>query len=443
VTGRQRVEGYLRAGVWAVDPTGLRPAARLGVRALRLVLAVADELGRGELGLRATGLVYTTLLSLVPLLAVAFSVLKAFNFHQQLLPALTSAFQALGPAGGERAQVLVDMVDRVEVGALGAAGVAGLFYTVISLLGRVEEALNHVWHVRRARSFGRRFADYLSVVLVGPVLVLTALAIIASVRSTRVVAWLAARPLGALVGGYAGHLLPLLILGVAFTFLYRFLPYTRVRLVPAVVGGVTAAILWALAGVAFTTFVVASPNYAAIYSGFAIVILFLLWLDLAWLITLVGAQIAYFIQHPPAHPTRAGRAGLTPLARERLALALLAEVTRRHLGGQPPATAAELAARFGAPVGTVGALVDALVPGGVLVRTADPDGVTLGRSPDTVLVADILDVLRDGRGPGPGIPGDAAAGVEAALARRDQGARQALAGLTARRLAEPDTGLPP
>ena len=346
MTTWERTERFLGTGVWAVDPARLRPAARLGLRTLRLALAVADELRRDELRLRATGLVYTTLLSLVPLLAVTFSVLKAFDFHQRLLPVLTVAFQGLGPAGAERAQALVALVDGLEVGALGTAGVAGLFYTVISLIGKVEEALNHVWHVRRSRSFGRQFADYLSVVLVGPVLVLTALAIIASVRSHRAVAWLARGPLGALVEGYAGHLLPFLILSVAFSFLYRFLPYTRVRLVPAAIGGAAAAVLWVLAGVGFTTFVVASPNYAAIYSGFAIVILFLVWLDLAWLITLVGAQIAYFLQHPPAHPTRAGRGSLTPLARERLALALLAEVTRRHLAGCPPPAAGPLAAQL-------------------------------------------------------------------------------------------------
>jgi membrane protein len=438
VTTWERTERFLGADVWTLDPARLRPAARMGLRTLRLLLAVGDELRRGDLQLRATALVYTTLLSLVPFLAVAFSVLKAFDVHQHLLPVLTTAFQGLGPAAAERAETLVALVDRLEVGALGMAGVAGLFYTAISLIAKIEEALNHVWHVRRARSYGRRFADYLSVVLVGPVLVLTALAIIASARSNRAVTWLAGTPVGALVDGVSGHVLPILILAVAFAFLYRFLPYTRVRLAPAAIGGVTAAVLWTLAGVAFTTFVAASPKYAAIYSGFAILILFLVWLDLAWLITLVGNQIAYFVQHPPAHPTRAGRAGLTGLARERLALGVVAEVTRRHLEGERPAPPAELARRLGAPAGPISGLVDVLALAGILVRTTDPDGVTLARSADTVLVADVLEVIRDGRGAGPalGDPERGRNGLAAVLACRDQGARQALAGLTARQLAE-------
>jgi membrane protein len=432
----QRAARFLQADLWTLDAARLDPPARLGVRALRLVLAVADELGRGELQLRAAGLVYSTLLSLVPFLAVAFSVLKAFGAHQQLGPALAAAFQPLGVGGAEVARQVIAFVDNVKVGVLGAVGVAGLFYTVVTLVGKVEDALNRIWHVRHARGLGRKLTDYLSLVLVGPVLVFTALALIAAVRSHRVVLWLVAvGPLGGLLTAVAGRVLPLLFLGAAFTFLYRFLPYTRVPLGAAFAGGVTAAVLWQLAGVAFTTFVAGSPERTAIYSGFAILLLFLVWLDVAWLVVLLGAQVAHFVQHPPGHPTHAGRARLLGAARERLALDLLAEVTRRHLAGRPPPGPAELARRWAVPAPALHAVVDALAPAGVLVRAVDPDRVTLGRAPETVLLAEVLDLVREGGHPAGPAAGDDPAGR--VLALRDGGARAALAGLTARDLVRP------
>src|SRR5262245_11999389 len=222
------------------DRVGRPFAARIGIRLARVLVVAVLAFQDRMLNLHAMGLVYATLLSLVPFLAVTVSVLKAFGAQYRLQPLLTRLLEPLGPQAADLTQRVVDFVSRMNIGVLGALGVAGLFYTVVSLISKVEAALNDIWNVRRSRGLPRKFTDYLSVLLVGPVLVFAAFGIIASLRSSALVQrLLRITRLQTATVFVAGHVVPLLLLGAAFTFLYRFLPYTHVRLSAAVVAGLS------------------------------------------------------------------------------------------------------------------------------------------------------------------------------------------------------------
>ena len=139
------VKKFLRRDLWLPDSTTLRGWAAVYIKALRLVVVAVSDFRDGALRIRATSLVSTTLLSLVPFLAVTFSVLKAFGVHQQIEPVLDQALEPLGQKGEEITTRVIEFVNDLQVGALGAVGVAGLFYTTFSLIDKIEEALNHIW----------------------------------------------------------------------------------------------------------------------------------------------------------------------------------------------------------------------------------------------------------------------------------------------------------
>ncbi len=425
-------------GLFHADWSSLQSALLRSKSVIRHgVTVTVEKFQDDQLSLRATSLTYTTLLSLVPLLAVAFSVLKAFGVQNQLEPALAGMLAPLGPEAMEITRRLISFVDNQQVGVLGAVGVAGLFYTVLSLIGKIEEALNHIWRVRRSRSLGRQFSDYLSVILVGPVLVFTALALMASAQSYWLVQWfLEFKPLGWLVP-LLTRLTPLLLLCAAFTFLYQFIPYTRVRLRSAVFGGIVAGLLWQGAGIGFTKFVASSSTYAAIYSSFAILILFLIWLQVGWLIVLMGAEVAYNHQYPDAYRKHASHARPSPRFEEQLALAALVALTRGALGSRPIMDPAGLAAALGVPQSSLEELLDRFVRRGLVLRAAEPAGIVLGRLPEQITVIEILDIVR-GAGPNPPGSGEEEQ-VWGLLQRRDQTVRQALEGVTLRSLASEPT----
>ena len=166
-----QIEKFLRRDLWLPDLETLRGWAAFYTRMLRLVVVAISDFRDGALSIRATSLVSTTLLSLVPFLAITFSVLKAFGVHQQIEPILAQGLEPLGEKGAEISARIIEFVNNIGVGKLGALGVLGLFYTTYSLIDKIEEALNHIWRVRHSRTLARKFTDYLSVVLVGPVLV--------------------------------------------------------------------------------------------------------------------------------------------------------------------------------------------------------------------------------------------------------------------------------
>ncbi len=403
---------------------------RVGTQVIRLATAVGMEFRHRLLDARAAGLVFTTLLSLVPFLAVMFSVLKAFGVHHVIEPSLAQALEPLGPKGQEITTTIVGFVDNIKIGVLGVVGIAGLFYTTYSLIDKIEQALNAIWQVKQGRSWGRKFSDYLSAVLVGPVLVFSAFGLLASLQSHTLVQRLVEmEPFGTLLV-WSGDLVPFVMLCAVFTFLYKMIPNTHVQIRSAVIGGVSAAILWIVAGEAFAKFVAASAKYSAIYSSFAVLILFLLWLYAGWMIVLIGAQFSFFHQYPKAYLSRLLWEQGTYVFREQLALKVLRVLGHHYLKGDRPLKLSELSSELTMPLSLVEEEVERLVENGFVGRLLEPEGVSLVKAPDLIFVKEVLDSVRNGTPPWIVPHLDSSDPVSALLSRRDKAVQKELAGET-------------
>ncbi|TLS75326.1 YihY/virulence factor BrkB family protein [Mariprofundus erugo] len=374
-----------------------RPGWKLVLtRMLQVSFAIVRDFLEGQLTLRAMSLVYTTLLSLVPLLALTFSVLKGFGVQNQLEPLLVNTLSALGDKGEDVARQIVSFVDNIKVGVLGSLGLGMLIYTVISLLHKIEVSFNYIWHVAEARPIGQRFSEYLSVILVGPLLVFSALGMTASLMSSTVVQALSDTPLLGMIVHSIGKLIPYALVTIAFTFIYIFMPNTRVRIGPALIGGLVAGISWETAGWAFGAFVVNSGNYTAIYSGFAILIMFMIWLFVSWLILLLGTSIAFYCQHPEHLLLRPEQALLSAGMQEKLSLLAMTFIGRhyyQHCEWQMDA----LARWLGVPVNMAEKIVDKLHAAGFIMQTRDePAPFVPSRDMETMHIAQLIEVLHQG-----------------------------------------------
>ena len=398
----------------------------------RLARAALRKYYTDLLSLRAAALSYWTLLSMVPLLAVAFSVLKAFGVDNFIETFLIEVLEPLGSGRIEITNRIIGFVRNADVRVLGAVGVAGLFYTAISLIGNVEEALNQIWRSQPARAWTRRYGEYLGLLLVGPVLMFAALALIASAQSYWLVQALIEMQLFGSVIAFFTRVLPFFFLWAGFTLLYKIMPSADVRLRSALFGAAVAAILWQLAGVAFTAFVADSVNYAAIYSGFAIAVVFFIWLNLAWLIVLLGGMIAYLHQHARIYMRGWPAETLDFALEEWLVLSVLSKIACRYLSGKPPLTESELSDHLGAPLAHIERVVEKCVRRGLLLRSAEPPGITLARAPENIAAADLLETIR-GELTVSTSTGDA---VSQVLRRRDLALRESLDGITLRSLVE-------
>lgn len=293
--------------------------------------AVWSSFNSNQGALRAAALTYSSMLALVPLLAIAFALLKGLGAQNALEPML---LQLAGDSSEETVSRIIGYVNNTNVKSLGAVGILMLVLTVISLLGSVEEAFNNIWGVSESRSFSRRFSDFLSVVVVGPILLLVAMSLTSTMQSQSFVQWLINYTYLGKPILMAFRLLPYLSIWVAMTFLYIYIPSVRIRLSSAILGGVVAGTVWQVAQWGYFHFQVGVANYNAIYGTLAALPIFLVWLFTSWIIVLLGLELVKAHQFGWPVSIRADR-DLTAAASEELHLAVLFEIVRhfRDEGG--------------------------------------------------------------------------------------------------------------
>lgn len=414
--------------VWQPELERLRGPRRWLLIALRILLTLIEDFRNGEITMRAMGLVYTTLVSLVPLLALAFSLLKAFGVDNALRPVLQRFLAPLGAGSGQIIDKIVDFVQNVQVGVLGAIGVVTLLYSVISLIQKVEAGCNYIWHVRKLRSIGRRVTEYISVLVAGPLVILAATSMTATVSSNSTVTWLTSvEPFGAALY-LAGRILPYVLYSIGFTVLFKFIPNTPVRLLPALGGGIFAGVLWQTASLGFALFASNAGNVNAIYSSFAILILLLIWLYVSWMILLLGCRVAFLLQHNERLTRGHYPPWLGAAERERLALLITTLVADRFIQGEVPWTTSALAHTLRAAPDHVQDIADQLVAGSLFIEAGDL-GTTLlpGRDIAEVQVARVLEIVRSGEAAARAHPRDlSAARAIDALAEQAEQARRSV-----------------
>jgi membrane protein len=414
--------------IWDPEISELTRFKRLIHSLLKIGFMVTRDFIENLVNLEAMALAFKTLLSLAPLLAVIFSILKGFGVHNRMEPALAEALAPLGEKGQEVTAHLIGFVDKMSAGALGSIGLVTLFFTVLSLMGTIEQAFNRIWHVKAPRKLTRKFSDYLSVILVGPVLVVAALTITATLQSNSFVQkMISLEPFGTVILTFL-KFVPYFTLWGAFTFLYVFIPNTRVKLTSAVIGGLVAAVLWQTVGWGFTVFVASSTRYYAIYSSFAILLLFLLWLHVGWVIVLLGAQVAYAHQHIRFYEGERELLINSPAGRERLALEMMFLIGRNFFYGLDPLSVTALASRLYLPAGLVRDFMETFRQCRLVLPVADEETFVLARDPERISIKEILDCVRNSGAKKPAVRTDEEVAIDELLRKVDDSIAQTLEG---------------
>ena len=367
------------------------------IRVLRYPYAVVRDLWNGAINLRAMGLVYTTLLSLIPLLAFSFAILKIFGAHRDLKPIVLEFFL---PVGGQAAEELTSKVmqfaDRVSSGVVGSVGFALLAWTLLGTIKKVEDSFNFLWRVDKPRSFARRVAEYLTLLVIGPLLLVGFVGLSQIALGSAPVRLVEGIPALQRLFVFLLTLAPYAMVSAIFTVLYMFIPNTRVHWRPALIGALAAGVLWAAVGKVFTSFVVYSTRLTIVYAGFAFIVAALLWTYFGWLILLAGAQLSFYIQNPTYLRLGLQELTLSCGELEQLALKLMYFIGRAHLTGGKRWTANALANELGLPGIAVAQMATTLERAGLLIVTEDVE-LAPARDIGRIGVIEILDIARNQR----------------------------------------------
>ncbi len=340
--------------------------------------------------LRASALTYTTVLSIVPFLAVAFSVLKGFgiqntDFMRDLLLRLA--------AGREQVvDHIITYINKTNVSTLGVMGVGFLFVTAVMLIANIENTLNSLWGVTKGRSWTRKVTDYLSTILIVPILMVLVVSVSATLRNNELVQTLLSHALLGTLYVALLKLVPFVLMWAVLTFIYLMLPNTKVRFMPAFLGAVIAGTTWQLAQWAYISFQVGAAKYNAIYGSFAQLPLFLVWVYLSWVIVLLGAEICFVLQNARSLEIEAKYEKVSPAQNVQLALQALVRIGQGFMDGERPLPVENLASELGAPVVVLRRILGRLADQGMLARVnEDMEAYVLQQAPQNLRVKHVID----------------------------------------------------
>lgn len=386
---------FLIDGIWDIELTSLSWAKRIGVAVVRVLQLVFKGFYENECQLHASALTYTSLMAIVPILAFATAILRGLGAGKAAEEYILVSIQDMPEQFQSFVGDLLKQVENVNFSMLGGVALLFLLWMVVSVFSQVEMSFNRVWGVKSPRSIIRRFSDYLSVLVIVPVLVIAATTFNATLSSHSVFQKLiehfgpAAELYSALL-----KLAPVVSTWIAFVFLYKFMPNTGVRFVPALFSGILGGSLWILWQRLYIVLQVGVSRYNAIYATFASVPIFLIWLYISWQLVLLGAEIGFALQNYRTYKMEQHSFGASVEARILLALSIISHGAIAMRNKRPFLTISDYAKSHQVPVRLINEVVETLVRSRLLARVNDSmDCYVLLRSPARLKAKDVIDVM--------------------------------------------------
>jgi membrane protein len=358
-----RVRKFLTNDVWLIEVDKLPRLKGAIYKQLQMALYVWREFWRDSSLLRASGLTYTTLLTLVPLLALMFALLKGLGVQKALEPFFLERLTGGSHPITER---IMEYVSHIHVGSLGTLGITFLFLTMILVLTNIEMAFNQIWQVDRGRPWLRKCSDYLGLVVILPVAMFVSVSLMTFVKSHLVTQELLSIDLLGRIYVYLLKIAPFFVMWLAFSFIYLFMPNTRVNPISASAGGIIGGTLWQFCQLAYIHYQFGFRTYGAIYGALSQLPMLLIWIFVSWIILLLGAEIAFAHQNLARFRLRQRWRAQPTVNRSYWGLQLLLLVCERFEAGKSPPTIMELAEELSVPADETRALLEIMENMGVL-----------------------------------------------------------------------------
>ncbi|HUR29318.1 MAG TPA: YhjD/YihY/BrkB family envelope integrity protein [Planctomycetota bacterium] len=406
-----RVWTYFAKDVWQHDLSQVGFARALYYKTARVLYLATSGFLDDQCLFRASALTYITVLSLVPLLAFAFSMIKGLGAYEGFMAKVRSWLdrwlQSEAQRTGETGDVIRNSLDKVlefvnqtDVTKLGAAGLVFLLVAVVQMLGTIEGSFNDIWGVKRPRSVVRKLTDYLAMVILAPIFFATAVSLTSIAQADTLSSYVRENL-------HLGGLLDVLLqftsvfaMWIFFTFLFMTMPNARTRFASALLGGLVSGLLWHGAQILHVRFQVGMANYNRLYAGFAAIPIFLAWIHVSWVTVLAGAELAFAHQSEPAYRKIARTWPAEHAFQEIVALRAMVRIAKAFLAGERHPDAIQLSTDLGVPPRPVELALSTLSERG-LVAIIDERGEQTflpGRDPGAITIKDVLDAMKGSSG---------------------------------------------
>lgn len=390
---------FFTTDIWRIRTKNLTRTKSLLLKPLMIIVLALRSFDEDKCQLRASALTFYSLLSIVPVVAMAFGIAKGFGFEKMLETALLEKLPAQQEIIAQVIGFAQVLLNNTRGGMIAGIGVAVLFWTVIKVLGNIEKSFNDIWGIKKSRSMGRKFSDYLSIMLICPLLFIISSSVTVLIASqvTLIVEKISFLGLFAPAILLMLKILPFAVIWILFSFIYIFMPNTKVHFKSAFVGGILAGTLFQIMQWAYITFQVGVVKYNAIYGSFAALPLFLVWLQISWLIVLLGAEISFARQNLETYEFEPDCLQVSYSYKKLLTLNIVQLIFNNFCNGQKPWTASAISHSLEIPIRLIRQILFELVGADVLVETKEQANEGTGYQPalctEKVTIKDIIDKL--------------------------------------------------
>jgi membrane protein len=366
---------FLKEDLWSLRPKDISSAKFMFIRPLKIIILAFKGFNENRCALRAMALTFYSMMSVVPVLALAFGISKGFGMQEVLEKEIIENMKGqeevlkfiIGFAG--------NTLEQAKGGIIAGVGIIFLIYSVFNLFENIEGSFNNIWGVPHARSFNRKLSDYLSVLFIAPILFIlsSSTTVFIKTQVTNIAEKITLLgPVGPLII-LSLKVLPFFVIWLLLTFLYIYMPNTRVRYKSGVLGGITAGTMYVLWQVIYITLQIGAVRYGAIYGSFAIIPLFMIWLQVSWIIVLFGAEIAFAHQNVDTYEMEATSENVSTSLKKVLALRIASMCVKNFVRGDDPHSGKQISEALDIPVRLTNRLLNDLVMCHVLSETKGKD----------------------------------------------------------------------
>ena len=364
---------FISHDVWQLDVNQYPPVLGFFLRQLRIVLLAIKEFRENQIQLRASALTYYSLLSIVPIAAMAFGIAKGFGFDARLETLIRSSASEQEELAAVVEYVLefaTSMLENINGGIIAGVGLVMLLWSIMKVFGNIENSFNVIWQIRKGRPFTRKFSDYLSMMLIAPILFFF------SSTMTGFISNLAENSESTLLE-YLGPVLlilvrlgPYILIFLLFTLLYVVMPNTKVKFKYGLSGGIIAGIIFQLTQYVYFYFQGEAVRLNAIYGSFVAFPLFLIWMQLSWLIVLLGAEISFAYQNIEKYELEAESLHITPYNKRLLTFLVMYTIIKSFESGSKPLTSSQIGHELGIPLRLARDIIFDLLDGHLILEAA-------------------------------------------------------------------------
>ncbi len=366
---------FLKEDIWLLHEQSLPPFKAALIKSLKIFILSVQGFSRDLCPLRASALTLYSLLSIVPVIAMLFGIAKGFGFETMLEQRIIEQVPAQETTVLQLISFARNLLESTQGGIVAGIGIVVLFWTIIKVIGNIEESFNYIWNIDKGRSLSRKFSDYLSLMLLAPVVLIasSSITVFLKTKITWLITFIQLPDFGAWLVIRALGLSSLVLMIGLFTFTFIFMPNHKINYRAGIIAGIVTGIMYHLLQWAYLSLQIGVSSYNAIYGSFAALPLFVVWLQIGWMIVLFGCEVAFFLQNYETYRNNNRFSDLSFALKKVVALQITHLIIKNFMQLNKPLTSAEIAAKLVIPIAIIQPVLSKLMASLIIVEFIKQD----------------------------------------------------------------------